>query len=138
VALRYLLDSDICIYLMKRKSARLLSRLDRLAPVCAISLVVYGELRFGEASSKHRAAASAHLAALLETIQIAPLTLDVAARYGEIRADLERRGTPIGANDTWIAAHALAADLTLVTNNEREFARVAGLRVENWLVSSSR
>ena len=133
MALRYLLDSDICIYLMKRKSSRLLARVDRLAPVCAISCIVYGELRFGEASSKHRDAASAHLAALLEVIRVLPLTLEAAARYGELRADLERRGQPIGANDTWIAAHALAANLTLVTNNEREFKRVAGLRVENWL-----
>jgi len=69
VALRYLLDSDICIYLMKRKSPRLLARLDRLAPACAMSVIVYGELRFGEASSKHRVAASAHLAALLEAIE---------------------------------------------------------------------
>jgi tRNA(fMet)-specific endonuclease VapC len=133
MALRYLLDSDICIYLMKRKSPRLLARADRLSPSCAISLVVYGELRFGAASSKHRRAASTHLAALLEAIQVLPLTLEAAARYGEVRADLERRGTPIGANDTWIAAHALSANLTLVTNNEREFRRVPGLRVENWL-----
>ena len=133
MALRYLLDSDICIYLMKRKSPRLLARADRLAPVCAISFIVYGELRFGAASSKHGAAAAAHLAALLEAIHVLPLPLEAAARYGEIRADLERRGQPIGANDTWIAAHALAANLTLVTNNEREFKRVAGLRVENWL-----
>jgi tRNA(fMet)-specific endonuclease VapC len=136
VALRYLLDSDICIYLMKRKSPRLLARMDRMAPTCAISFIVYGELRFGEASSKHRVAASAHLAALLEAIQVLPLPLDAASRYGEIRADLQRRGTPIGANDTWIAAHALAANLTLVTNNEREFKRVAGLRVENWLAGA--
>jgi tRNA(fMet)-specific endonuclease VapC len=133
--LRYLLDSDICIYLMKRRSSRLLARIERLAPVCAISAVVYGELRFGVASSKHRAAAMAHLEALLEAIRVVPLPVEAATRYGEIRADLERRGRPLGANDTWIAAHALAANLTLVTNNEREFTRVGGLRVENWLAT---
>ena len=87
----------------------------------------------GVASSKHRAVATAHLEALVEAIRVVPLPLEAAARYGEIRADLERRGRPIGANDTWIAAHALADNLTLVTNNEREFKRVPGLRVENWL-----
>jgi tRNA(fMet)-specific endonuclease VapC len=135
MALRYLLDSDVCIYLMKRRSARLLTRVERLAPVCAVSVVVYGELRFGVVSSKHRAVATAHLEALLEVIRVVPLPLEAASRYGEIRADLERRGQPIGANDTWIAAHALASNLALVTNNEREFQRVAGLRVENWLTT---
>jgi tRNA(fMet)-specific endonuclease VapC len=61
------------------------------------------------------------------------MPLEAGTRYGEIRAELERRGRPIGANDTWIAAHALAEDLTLVTNNMREFARVPGLRLENWM-----
>jgi tRNA(fMet)-specific endonuclease VapC len=132
VALRYLLDSDVCIYLMKNRPARLLRRLDRFAPVTAMSVVVYGELCFGRESSRHRNETAAHISVLLETIRVLPLPLDAGARYGEIRGELERRGLPIGANDTWIAAHALAESLTLVTNNEREFARVPGLRIENW------
>jgi tRNA(fMet)-specific endonuclease VapC len=136
VALRYLLDSDICIFLMKRKSPRVLARVERLAPVCAIPFIVYGELRFGQVSSQHPDAAGADLAALLDALQVLPLPLEAADRYGEVRAELARRGEPIGANDTWIAAHALAANLTLVTNNEREFKRVAGLRVENWLAGA--
>ena len=132
MALRYLLDSDTCIYLLKRKSTRLLARVDRFAPVCAISLIVYGELRFGVASSRHPEPAAAHLAALLDVLPVVPLPIGAADRYAEIRADLGRRGQPIGMNDAWIAAHALAANLTLVTNNEREFKRVDGLRVENW------
>lgn len=131
----YLLDSDVCIYLMKRKSPLLLRRVERAAPACAISVVVYGELWFGVEASTHRAAAAAHLGALLEVLPVVPLPLEAASRYGEIRADLERRGRPIGANDTWIAAHALAANLTVVTNNEREFKRVSALRVENWSAS---
>ena len=132
MALRYLLDSDICIYLMKRRSPALVRRLDTVAPACALSVIVYGELCFGQASSARRDESAAHLAALLETLQVLPLPLDAALRYGEIRAELERAGKPIGANDTWIAAHALASNLTLVTNNEREYSRVPGLRIENW------
>jgi tRNA(fMet)-specific endonuclease VapC len=82
--------------------------------------------------SVRREEAAAHLAALLETVQVLPLPLEAARRYGALRAQLQRIGQPIGSNDLWIAAHALADDLTLVTNNEREFQRVPGLRVENW------
>jgi tRNA(fMet)-specific endonuclease VapC len=106
---------------------------DRLAPVCAIPFIVYGELTFGAVSSKHPDAAEAQLAALLDAIPVLPLPIEAAHRYGKVRADLARRGQPIGANDTWIAAHALAANLTLVTNNEREFRRIPALRVANWM-----
>ena len=132
MALRYLLDSDICIYVMKRRSPSLARRLDALAPDCALSVIAYGELCFGRAASARTETATAHLAALLETVQVLPLPLEAAAHYGDVRAHLERAGKPIGGNDMWIAAHALAANLTLVTNNEREFARVPGLRLENW------
>lgn len=132
MTLRHLLDSDICIFVMKRRTPALLRRLDQRAASSAISVVAYGELAFGEAMSVRREEAAAHLAALLETLQVLPLPLDAARRYAEIRAELQRMGQPIGSNDLWIAAHALADDLTLVTNNEREFQRVPGLRVENW------
>jgi tRNA(fMet)-specific endonuclease VapC len=129
---KFLLDSDICIFAMKRRTPALLRRLDQRAATSAISVVAYGELAFGEAMSVRREEAAAHLAALLETLQVLPLPLEAARRYAEIRAQLQRIGQPIGSNDVWIAAHALADDLTLVTNNEREFQRVPGLRVENW------
>jgi len=132
VSLRFLLDSDICIFAMKRRTPALLRRLDQRATTSAISVVAYGELAFGEVMSVRRDEAAAHLAALLETLQVLPLPLEAARRYAEIRAQLQRVGQPIGSNDLWIAAHALADDLTLVTNNEREFERVPGLRVENW------
>jgi tRNA(fMet)-specific endonuclease VapC len=132
MALKYLLDSDICIFVMKRRTPALLRRLDQRAMTSAISIVAYGELAFGEIMSARRAEAAAHLAALLETLQVLPLPLEAARRYAEIRAELQRSGQPIGSNDLWIAAHALADDLTLVTNNQREFQRVPGLRVENW------
>jgi len=117
---------------MKRRPPALLRRLDQRAATSAMSVVAYGELAFGEVMSSRRDEAAAHLAALIETVQVLPLPLDAARRYAEIRAELERAGRPIGSNDLWIAAHALAEDLTLVTNNEREFRRVPGLRVENW------
>ena len=132
MSLKFLLDSDICIFAMKRRTPALLRRLDQRATASAISVVAYGELAFGEAMSVHREEAAAHLAALLETLQVLPLPLEAARRYAEIRAELQRTGQPIGSNELWIAAHALADDLTLVTNNEREFQRVPGLRVENW------
>jgi len=132
VAPKYLLDSDICIFVMKRRSPVLLRRLDQRAATSAISVVAYGELAFGERMSVRREEAAAHLAALTETLQVLPLPLDAARRYVEIRAELQGTGQLIGSNDLWIAAHALADDLVLVTNNEREFKRVPGLRVENW------
>jgi tRNA(fMet)-specific endonuclease VapC len=132
VSLKFLVDSDICIFAMKRRTPALLRRLDQRATTSAISVVAYGELAFGEAMSVRREEAAAYLAALLETLQVLPLPLEAARRYAEIRAELQRIGQPIGSNDVWIAAHALADDLTLVTNNEREFQRVPGLRVENW------
>jgi tRNA(fMet)-specific endonuclease VapC len=132
VSVTHLLDSDICIFVMKRRPPALLRRLDQRGATAAMSVVVYGELAFGEVMSARRDEAVAHLAALLETVQVLPLPLEAARRYAETRAELARTGRPIGSNDLWIAAHALAEDLTLVTNNEREFRRVPGLRVENW------
>ena len=130
---KFLLDSDICIFAMKRRTPALLRKLDQRATTSAISVVAYGELAFGEVMSGRREEAAAHLAALLETLQVLPLPLEAARHYAEARAELQRIGQPIGSNDLWIAAHALADDLTLVTNNEREFQRVPGLRVENWV-----
>lgn len=117
---------------MKRRPAALLRRLDQRATTSAISIVTYGELAFGAIMSVRREEAAAHLAALLETLEVLPLPLEAARRYAEIRAQLQRTGQPIRANDLWLAAHALADGLSLVTNNEREFWRVPGLRVENW------
>jgi tRNA(fMet)-specific endonuclease VapC len=89
-------------------------------------------LAFGEVMSARRDEAAAHLAALLDTLQVLPLPLNAARCYGEIRAQLQRPGQSIGSNDLWIAAHALAEGLTLATHNEREFRRVPELRGENW------
>lgn len=133
---RYLLDSDVCIYALSGRHPAVTARFDRLgAGEAVISAIAYGELLFGASKSKDTAAAGARLTALTLVASLAPLPLEAAGHYAEIRRHLEAAGTPIGGNDLWIAAHARAAGLVLVSNNEREFRRVPGLEVENWLES---
>lgn len=128
----YLLDTNICIYVRQNRPA-VLNRFRSLARgQAAISVITYGELAFGAEKSLRREAALKSLRELLTLLPILPLPAPSGARYGAIRAALERRGEIIGADDLWIAAHALAAGLILVTNNEREFRRVPGLKLENW------
>ena len=132
IAPRYMLDSDTCIYLRRKRPAEVVRRFAALEPgEAVISVIAYGELRYG--AEKHGVRRSLEtLNELVALVPIEPLPPLAAAAYGAIRADLERRGETIGNNDLWIAAHALTAGLTLVTNNEREFRRLPGLSVENW------
>jgi tRNA(fMet)-specific endonuclease VapC len=130
--MKYLLDTDTCIYLLNGRpnSVTQTFRRHRVASI-ALSSITTSELRWGVAKSgspRNRTA----LEAFLASFQIAPYDDDAARAYGDLRAELDRRGTPIGAMDLLIAAQALALDVILVTNNEREFKRVPGLRVENW------
>jgi tRNA(fMet)-specific endonuclease VapC len=130
---RYLLDTNILIHVLSGRYPALRSHIDRLAPGrAATSVVVCGELHYGIAQSARHEDALQRLRALLELVPELPLPPNAAEHYGDIRAGLSARGTPIGANDLWIAAHARAARLTLVTNNVREFERVDGLKLENW------
>jgi tRNA(fMet)-specific endonuclease VapC len=132
---RYLLDTNICIYIRQNRPPEVLKRFQRLRPGEAVlSVITFGELLYGAARSTRRAEALARLAELRRLLPVLPLNEAVADSYGTIRADLESRGERIGNNDLWIAAHALAADLVLVTNNEKEFSRVKGLRAQNWAV----
>lgn len=134
---RYMLDTDICIFLRSGRSKAVGERIASLdMGEAIISVVSYGELRLGAEKSRRREHDVAILEALLRAFSIEPLPVEAAAEYGAIRADLERRGELIGANDLWIAAHARSAGLTLVTNNEREFRRVPGLAVENWAAAA--
>lgn len=136
---RYLLDSGVCIYALSGRNPAVIARFDRLKPgEAVISAIAYAELLFGASKSNATAAAGARLAALTLVAGLAPLPLEAARHYAEIRRHLEAEGTPIGANDLWIAAHARAAGLVLVTNNEREFRRVPGLEIENWVGSGVR
>lgn len=133
MTLRYLLDTDICIYVLKRRLPAVLAHFDRLRPgEAAISTIAFGELAFGASKSKSRDLVQLQLEALTTVAPVEPVPIEAAQHYAEIRAALKGQGTPIGGNDLWIAAHARAARLTLVTNNEREFRRVAGLKVQNW------
>jgi tRNA(fMet)-specific endonuclease VapC len=128
-----MLDTDTCSYVMKRSNAAVLRRLQAVpvADVC-MSVVTKSELLYGVEVSPRRAQDAAALAAFLPYVDVLDFPDDAAPHYAEIRADLKKRGLPIGANDLFIAAHARSLGLTLVTNNTAEFGRVTGLRVENW------
>ena len=97
-----------------------------------MSIITYGELLFGAEKSRHPQPAKERLQRFVELIPVLPLPDESPHHYARIRSELERVGTPIGANDLWIASHALAAELILVSNNLREFGRVTGLVSENW------
>jgi tRNA(fMet)-specific endonuclease VapC len=131
---KYLLDTDICIYLIKNKPPSVIQRLQEVANEdVAISTVTLFELQHGVENSQHREQASMALSHFVSSIHHILPVEEVAARYAAtIRADLKRKGMPIGPYDVLIAAVALANDLILVSNNVREFERVNGLSLENW------
>jgi tRNA(fMet)-specific endonuclease VapC len=130
---RFMLDTNICIYIRRMRPAPVLERFRSLARgEAVISVVTYGELRYGAEKSVTRERALKVLDELVALVPVQPLSPAAGVAYGAIRLALERQGRIIGGNDLWIAAQAHAADLTLVTNNEGEFRRVPGLRIENW------
>lgn len=130
---RYLLDTDICIYIRTGKPEQVLRRFRTVRPgEAALSVITYGELLYGAERSSLREQPLERLRKVTVLVPTLPLPEKAAEIYGFIRADLERRGEMIGNNDLWIAAHALTSGLTLVTNNEKEFRRVRGLKVQNW------
>jgi tRNA(fMet)-specific endonuclease VapC len=133
MALRYLLDTNILSDLVRHPQGTVASRIAKTGEdtVCT-SIVVAAELRFGAIKSGSGKLAQT-IGQILSAVEILPLESPADQHYGELRHHLLRQGTPIGPNDLLIAAHALAADLTLVTANTREFSRVPGLKLENWL-----
>jgi tRNA(fMet)-specific endonuclease VapC len=133
---RYLLDTNICIYIQRHKPQEVLARFQRLKPGdAAISVITWGELLYGAEKSQQRKKALQLLEELKTFVPVLPIPDNAGNIYGVIRALLESKGKPIGNNDLWIAAHAKAAALTLVTNNQREFQKVPGLKVQNWIGS---
>jgi tRNA(fMet)-specific endonuclease VapC len=130
----YLLDTNICIFLIRKKSQSVLQRF-RLHPVgkIGISVVTLAELRYGADKSQDPAGNHASLDAFLLPLTVLDFNADAATHYGQIRSDLERRGLPIGPLDTMIAAHARSLGVSLVTNNVAEFSRVPGLTIEDWV-----
>lgn len=130
--LRYMLDTDICSYVMKG-SPPVMKRLASVAVGdVAISAITSAELMFGVEISPRPAQDRARLEVFLRHMVVLDFPQDAATHYAEIRAWLKKRGTMIGANDLLIAAHARCLGLTLVTNNTREFRRVPRLTIENW------
>lgn len=133
MTLRHMLDTDISSYIMRDASPHLQNRL-RFAPArsLCVSVITKAELLFGSARSQNKRHNRREVDAYLSQVDVLPWDDAAAEAYAGIRASLERAGTPIGELDTLIAAHALALNAVLVTNNTRHFARVPGLKVENW------
>lgn len=133
--MRYMLDTNICIYALKNKPAEVIENLKKHRPeeIC-ISAVTYAELAHGVYKSQAVERNRIALAILLANIEILDFDVNAAQMYGRIRADLEKEGTPIGTLDMMIAAHAQSLDYVVVTNNTKEFARVKNLRIENWAI----
>jgi tRNA(fMet)-specific endonuclease VapC len=130
---RYLLDTNICIYFSKRHHAGLLAKLAQIPVVEAgISVVTYGELVYGAFKSERRKENLHTIGEFIEAFQPLPLPVAAGQAFGSIKEDLRAKGQVIGENDLWIASHALAEDYILVTNNMREFKRIKGLQLENW------
>ena len=129
----FMLDTDICIYIIKRKPASVLKRLESLKPgQLTMSAITFAELMNGAKKSQHVKTNLEKLNALGELLDIRPFDKQAAVSYGDVRSTLEKKGETIGGNDLLIAAHALSLGWTLVTNNEREFSRVEGLKIDNW------
>ena len=132
--IRYLLDTNTLSDLIRRPKGAIRSRMNDAArkDIIYTSVIVAAELRFG-ASKKRASRLAQQVDTVLGEIIVAPFAEPMDRVYADLRAELERRGTPIGANDLWIAAQALHDGSVLVTDNEREFGRVPELKVENWL-----
>ena len=132
--MRYMLDTNICIYLIKKKPESVLKNLNlHMDEGIAISVITLAELKHGVEASQYPEKNAIALNQFLSIVDILPFDDDAAAEYGKICATLRRQGTPIGVMDMLIAAHAKAKRLILVSNNVKEFARVEGLELKNWV-----
>ena len=132
--MRYLLDTNICIYLIKKRPSKVLERFRLYSPQdVAISTVTLFELQYGVEKSQYRQRSEDALAKFLLPLNLIDLDRSSAVEAATIRAQLEMEGMPIGAYDLLIAGLARSLDMTLVTNNTREFERISGLHLENWV-----
>lgn len=132
--MRYLLDTDICIYIMNQEPRQVFIKAESLEPgEVGISSITFHELAFGIAKSQKVEANRERLEGFIAQVPVQPFDQDAADLAAQVRLGLQRAGTPIGPYDTLIAAHALSLGLTLVTNNTREFSRIPDLKIENWL-----
>ena len=132
--MKYLLDTDICIFMIRKRPEHVFARLREQAPgEVGISSITHSELCHGALKSAKPETNLAALEEFVAPLEVLPYDAEVGLFYASLRGVLERQGQPIGPLDTLIAAHGLSRDLIVVTNNTREFGRVQGLRVENWL-----
>ena len=132
--IRYMLDTNVCVDLLRGRNRGIVRYIERHADELAISTIVVAELQHGVFKSNNPTRHLNILANFFAPFEILPFDELAAGTYGRVRSSLERVGTPIGPLDTLIAAHALSLDCTMVTNNENEFRRVDGLMVENWTI----
>ena len=131
--MKYMLDTDTCIYYSRKTSPNVIARVRRYSPGdLVISAVTYGELRFGAEKSENPTIALRLLDTFTQAVPVVSLEPQAAEHYGWIRLHLQRKGQIVGNNDLWIASHCLQLGLTLVTNNDREFRRIPNLTIENW------
>ena len=132
--MKYILDTNICIYIAKESPIKVLNKFKTLeSGMVGMSLVTHAELLYGAVKSNNSKKAYRLINQLIELIPVLPFNNKVAEHYADIRATLERQGATIGNNDLWIAAHVRSQNKIVVTNNEKEFNRVKGLNVENWV-----
>lgn len=132
--LRYLLDTNICIYIAKQHPASVLKKFNHLmVGEVGMSVITYGELFYGAFKSQQMQKNLLKLTELEGLIPALPLASNVGENYGKIRAQLAVQGQPVGNNDLWIAAHAVTLDVTLVSNNLKEFSKISALKLENWV-----
>jgi tRNA(fMet)-specific endonuclease VapC len=132
--MKYMLDTNICIYIIKQKPVSVLKRLQELKiDDVSISAITLAELEYGVEKSRKKEQNKLALAEFIAPIEILPFDDIAAQKYGELRASLERKGKPIGSLDMLIAAHALSRELVLVTNNIKEFKRIPSITVKNWV-----
>ena len=131
--LKYMLDTNIVIYVIKRRPLEVLETFNAHAGHLCISAITLSELLHGAEKSAQPERNLRQVEDFISRLEVLPYGLKAAAHYGEIRANLERSGTPIGVNDLHIAGHARSEGLVLVTNNLKEFERVKALRLENWV-----
>jgi len=131
--LTYMLDTNICIYVMKNYPQQLRDKFNSLAEQLCISSITLGELRYGAEKSARLADNLIAVEHFVARLDVLPFDEKAAAHHGQLRAELERAGTPCGPHDMQIGGHARSQGLIIVTNNMREFSRMKGIRVENWV-----
>ena len=131
--LTYMLDTNICIYVMKNYPSHLREKFNALAEQICMSSITLGELYYGAEKSARRAENLTAIEHFVARLDVLPFADKAAAHYGQVRAELERAGTPCGPHDMQIGGHARSEGLIIVTNNIREFARMPGVRAQNWV-----